>query len=192
MVCGQRFAYSVATAFGYGGKNLYSGTNGQAPGVPNMGPILKSVTRGTSGGFASLTLKYDLPNGTSLSTRGGGGIGSTVYAFDIGTSSASAVAAWSARIDTGFVSTITASDTITIVHGTLTSWPTYVSLSYAESYPVFTGNSNGAADSASLQQLLCDNMGGYDLPAAWMTAGLANSIPAPAGNAAACVLDWAA
>ena len=92
--------------------------------------------------------------------------------------------AYSGRAITGFTAAIASSTTVTVTLSS-GSFSTYVSLAYCGGYNVFTGIANYAADATTLKTMLCDNAGGYTLPAS-SGAGIA------AGNAASAVLDWAA
>jgi hypothetical protein len=209
MVEGQRHGYAVAAGLGYGGMNLYSGLNGQvssgtgasdkSAGV--MGPVLASVTRTTVSGKAALVLTYDLPNGTALATYQGGGIGSTVVGFLVGTGTTQSAAysaasqAWSDAVVTSpsWTASITASNQVTIVASSLGSWSAYVSLSYCNGYSVYTGGGSTQTynDNTTMMSLLCDNAGGY----AWPTAALRTAwkcMGTPAGNASSGVIDWPA
>jgi hypothetical protein len=179
---GQRYGTSIAAALGYGGANLYSGTDNAANGIPNapvMGPVLTGVTRKNS---TTLTLTFALPNGTSLSSYGGvTTVGTTIVGFEVGTSNTSAALAYTGRaIASGTIQSATTIDVTTPTQ------LTFVSLSYCAGYNVFTGTANYTADTANLKNLLCDNAGGYTLPTAGNGAGPA------AGNGAQSVLDWAA
>ena len=201
MIYGQRFGHAVAAQLGYGGVNLYTGNNGQVTtgaggrSAPVIGPVLASVTRTTSGGYAALVLTYDLPNGTALVTHNGGGIGTTIVGYELGTDASSQANAWKGRVTTGFTATITAANQVTLVHSTLAAWPGYVSLSYCSGYGVYTGgtataygNDNGPAGCGGM---LCDNAGGYSWPIA-ANVSTWNCPQAPAGNSAVRTLDWAA
>jgi hypothetical protein len=178
---GQRHAYAVAAALGFGGMSRYAGGAGQT-GAAVMGPVLTGVVRTSS---SVLTLTFALPNGTSLNTYAGGGVAAALAGFEIGQSNTSQTAAYSARAITGFTAAIATATTVTITLSS-GSWLTYVSLSYCAGFNVFTGNNFYANDNTTLTTLLCDNAGGYTLP----TAGGLGA--APVGNAAAAVLDWAA